>query len=131
VRPRPVLSTVLLLDDDPVFSGVLACVLEDEGYTVLRRTAAEAVVAELNAGLRPALIIVDHLLRGGMTGTAFAFSCAGQVDLAGIPLVMVSGLTPDPEVATSAPVNVRAFLRKPFHADDILRVVNSLSPAGV
>lgn len=64
-------ETLVLVDDDPMFTDALSLNLEGDGYTVVNHIDPKAALAALTAGEPPAaaLLIVDWQMPG-MTGAA-------------------------------------------------------------
>jgi CheY-like chemotaxis protein len=119
---------VLVVEDDSSIRTVLVDLLQDNGYAVTTATdGAEALVAMRQR--LPDLILLDLMLPR-MSGWRFLEVRAGQHDLAGVPVLVLSasgaqGSTQAEEVG--APV----FLAKPFVADELLKTVKRLSDAPV
>ncbi len=110
---------ILVVEDDADLLTVLVTVLEEAGY----RVSAASRRAEARALLRKGgvdLIVADSLLRGG-NGDDIA-KAAGRRRL---PIVMISG---EPDRIERLSLGPAPFLRKPFHAADLLRLVAQLLP---
>lgn len=111
-RPR----TVLLVDDEALITDIVATRLRDAGLEVtVRRNGLEAM--EVMSKSRPDLVITDVRMpfMGGMELIAMLASNASTHS---IPVILLTaggdGLDP------AAAPNVRATVRKPFAADEIV-----------
>jgi len=112
-RPRP----ILVVDDDTAIRDSTSQILTDSGFRVVEaRDGAEALRA-IDVE-QPALIVLDVQMPG-IDGPAFAREL--QTRLRRVPLVILTGV-PDPKREADR-CNAEAFLRKPFDADELVRVV--------
>jgi CheY-like chemotaxis protein/two-component sensor histidine kinase len=62
--PRPGAGSVLLVDDEDVVRESTASILIDLSYAVQEAASAEEALHLLDAGLRPDLLVTDHLMPG-------------------------------------------------------------------
>jgi len=116
-RPRP----ILIVDDDQAILEVERAVLTDEGFSVREaHNGAEALVA-LEAD-PPAMIVLDVQMPG-IDGPTFAREL--RTRLRHVPLVILTAAA-DPRREADR-CNAEAYLRKPFHAADLLRLVRRFS----
>jgi PAS domain S-box-containing protein len=118
-------ETILLVEDDDMFRGLLRQVLESQGYQVLAAenpAAALEIAAAHGDDIR--LLLSDMIMPGG-TG----------VDLAGklgplhpaMRVVLMSGYTDDALASRAADAtHADAFLEKPFATQDLLRRIREL-----
>lgn len=112
------LGTIVVVDDEADVSRYLSAALEDEGFTVhVGSDAGEGL--ELIRRIGPALICLD-LVMPGRTGLSLYREVRDIPELAGIPIVVVTGLAPndarqrlglsDPDAYIEKPVDIPAFL---------------------
>jgi CheY-like chemotaxis protein len=114
------MTTILVVDDEPLIRDVLVTVLRDAGYAVV--TADDGLAAlELVQQQAPALVLMDVMMPrmdGRMAFRAMRDHAPGN----GLPIVLMSAMAEpadlDPEIA--------AFLRKPVDLDDLLALVARL-----
>lgn len=116
---RPLVQTVLVVDDEFGIAEVLAEVLGDAGYDVVTaihgRQALERVVAR-----RPDLILLDFMMPV-MNGPATLAALAADPGHRTIPVILMSSL---PETAVAAQTRgYAAFLRKPFKVAAMLETI--------
>ena len=118
--PRP---HILVVDDDPALLENIAECLAGEGFEVsVARDGAGALI-RLAALPRPALVIVDQLMPG-MTGTELVARIRREPSLAGVRLVLVSGLPPSRSTDWAD-----AVLEKPFGVEQLIGTVRAQLPA--
>ena len=112
---------ILIVDDDLSILEVERAVLVEEGFRVTEaRNGAEALVA-LEAD-PPAMIVLDVQMPG-IDGPTFAREL--RTRLRHVPLVILTAAA-DPKHEADR-CNAEAYLRKPFHADDLMRLVRRFS----
>jgi CheY-like chemotaxis protein len=100
------LGTALLVDDEELVRMSTADMLMDLGYEVVEANSAEEALSLISGGLRPDLLITDHLMPG-MTGVELARSIrSSRPDL---PVLIVSGYAEAEGIAPEIP-----RLTKPF-----------------
>lgn len=111
------IARILVADDEPPIVEILATVLEDEGYTVLRAYDGAAALAAVERE-RPALIISDVMMPR-MSGLELA-ERVREAD-ADLPIVLISAVPP-PSVALAH----TTVLTKPFDIEAIVDLVARL-----
>jgi signal transduction histidine kinase/CheY-like chemotaxis protein len=105
-------GTALLVDDEDFIRISIAEMLTDLGFDVREAASAEAALRAIEGGLRPDLLITDHLMPG-MTGVELAYAVkAWQPN---IEILIVSGFA---EVDGIDPALPR--LTKPFVQSDLI-----------
>lgn len=119
-------SPVLIVDDDTDLRRALTELLEEEGYAVVGAADGRDALAKLQAGLRPALILLD-LMMPGMNGWDFRKAQLDDPELRALSVVVVTASGSDPATirAQLGPVEL---LAKPIHPNDLLDVVGRLAP---
>ncbi len=115
------MRTVLVVDDDQVFSRLLRTILELEGYQVAAVTCREDVVPAVHQA-RPALVLMDvHVSRGDTLGVLRELRA--DETLKTMPVVMTSGMDRSDECLAAG---ADAFLLKPFRPSEALTVIAHL-----
>lgn len=116
--PRP----LLLVENSPDVRHALLDWLLLQGYAV--HTAINGIDAldKLRAGLRPCLILI-HLHTPGMNGFEFRKRQLADRQVAGIPVVVYSGLY-DPRMAAKL-LNAAAYLCTPFDTAALGKVIEA------
>ncbi|MCG2645674.1 MULTISPECIES: PAS domain S-box protein [Bradyrhizobium] len=113
------LGTALLVDDEPLVRAAAADMLMDLGYAVLEAGSAEEAIRLIGGGVKPQLLITDHLMTG-MNGTDLARLVRSE--LPGTLVLVVSGYAESEGVAPDLP-----RLVKPFGINDLAAKLASLS----
>lgn len=113
---------VLVVEDrDDVRLG-LAELLELNGFRVADAATAEQAIASLVAQPTSfALLLLDLLLPGAMSGFDLRVRQLADPALAAIPTVVLSAT--DQSAGVRADLRPAAWLDKPFYCDDLLNVV--------
>jgi CheY-like chemotaxis protein len=120
VTPAPAIGTALLVDDEELVRMSTADMLTDLGYKVVEAASAEEALTLLNRGLRPDLLVTDHLMPG-MNGTDLARSVRSARP--NIQVLVVSGYAETDGIAPDLP-----RLTKPFRNADLAASLAALQP---
>jgi len=112
-------GVVLLVDDEELVRASTADMLRDLGYTVLEANSAKAALQRLDDGLRPDVLVTDHLMPG-KTGPELARDV--QQRLPYIHVLIISGFAELDAVEADL---VR--LTKPFRQADLARKLAELA----
>jgi CheY-like chemotaxis protein/two-component sensor histidine kinase len=113
-------GTALLVDDEALVRATTADMLADMGYTVVEAPSAEAAMKLMAGGLRPDILITDHLMPG-MNGTDLAY--AAREKRPDQPVLIVSGYAEDAALPPDLP-----RLTKPFRRSDLAAAIAAMSP---
>jgi PAS domain S-box-containing protein len=117
-EPVSIAGTALLVDDEELVRTSTADMLGELGYTVVEAGSAEEALQRVQAGLRPDVLVTDHLMPG-MSGTELAHELHTVIPR--LPVLVISGYT---EVADLAPELPR--LTKPFRNADLAASLGAL-----
>ena len=115
------MSTIVVVDDDPTFCGLLKTVFELEGYQVVLVPRPDDVVPEVRR-VKPSLVLMDvHSGHGDTLGVLRELQADETLKM--VPLVMTSGMDRSAEcMAAGADV----FILKPFRPSKLMAVVAEL-----
>jgi CheY-like chemotaxis protein len=113
------IGTALLVDDEDVVRASTADMLAEFGYIVVEAASAEEALKLVDRGLRPNLLVTDHLMPG-MSGTELARRF--QDSRPGMKVLIVSGYAEAEGVAPDLP-----RLTKPFRNADLAASLSSLT----
>ncbi len=114
------MTTVLVVDDEPLIAMALEAELEDAGYGVVTAANGRQALERLAEAPRPDLVLTDMMMPV-MGGAEMLAAMAADPELAGIPVIVVSSL---PEAAVRARANgAAAILRKPYTAEEVLGAI--------
>ena len=121
-------ETILLVEDDDMFRGLLRQVLESQGYRVLTAGNPQAALEVAAAhGDEIQLLLSDMVMPGG-TGAGLAHKLGGQYPK--MKVALMSGYTDDALASREADTTTAdAFLEKPFATQDLLRLIRNLLSA--
>ena len=125
------MTTVLVVDDEPLIAMALEAALEDAGHRVVTAANGRQGLERLAEAPRPDLVLLDMMMPV-MNGPAMRAARAADPERRGIRVVVLSSL---PEEAIRARVEgVAASLLKPCTAEQVLdaiaRVLGEAHEAG-
>jgi CheY-like chemotaxis protein len=116
-------GTALLVDDEDLVRASTADMLTDLGYSVVEAPSAEEALRLIRNGVRPDLLVTDHLMPG-MNGTDLARIVRSERP--GLQVLLVSGYADAEDIAPDMP-----RLTKPFRSDELadrLAGIRKLNP---
>lgn len=118
-------GTVLLVDDDELVRISVADTLREFGFTVVEAASASGALARLGEGLRPDVLVTDHMMPG-MTGASLAR--LARRDLPNLPVLVITGYANfDRDESEGLDV-----LSKPFRQVDLgLRIAALMEREGI
>jgi CheY-like chemotaxis protein len=122
--PEPYRSRVLLVDDNRGCRDALYALLESDGYEVLAAGNGPDGLTIFRQSTRPVELLVTDYDMPRMSGLELARECA-RISCE-VCVLYVSGSHPDDQLGTDLQERKRAFLAKPFLADDLLRKAREL-----
>lgn len=120
------MARILIVDDEAFIRLYLEEVLADEGHEVLSAANGAEALRLLREGPRPDLILLD-LMMPVMNGWEFRGAQATEPDLAGIPVVILSGA--GDVQAEARRLGVAAFVTKPFLPANLLQAIQQAAAA--
>ncbi len=113
---------VLLVDDEEVVRLSTADMLAELGYRVVEASSAEDALSLIRRGLRPSLVVTDHLMPG-MSGTDLARAL--RAERPDLRVLVISGYAETAGIAPDLP-----RLAKPYRKDDLAVSLAELTGAG-
>jgi CheY-like chemotaxis protein len=108
---------VLVVDDDEATRSAERAVLTDVGFRVIEACDGAEAMRQIQND-PPAIIVLD-IQMPGIDGPSFALALRKR--LRHVPLVILTGVD-DPRHEADR-CNAEAFLRKPFNAPELVKVV--------
>jgi CheY-like chemotaxis protein len=118
------LQKILIVEDNPDLSDLLAISLRSEGYeTSLARNSAQGINKALCG--RPDLILTDLCLPD-MTAVDAAHELKRNPATADIPIIVLTAMTIGDWKTRALKAGVAEYLIKPISRPDLLRVVRKL-----
>jgi DNA-binding response OmpR family regulator len=118
-------NKVLLVEDDADSRAALQQMLEDEGFTVMVAADGEAGI-DMAVAFQPDVILLDLVLPH-VDGFDAAALLKQEEATSRIPLVAVTASWIGSESSRLREIGFETSLRKPFHPQDLLAVVETLS----
>jgi len=113
--------TILTIEDQADIRRLIRMTLEFEGIDVIEAgNGAEGLV--LARRHRPDLILLDVMMPG-LSGLQVSQALAADPALSHIPVLMLTALAQDGDVAAGLAAGARAYLTKPFSPMELLNVV--------
>ncbi len=110
---------ILLVEDDEGIRDTLAECLVAERYRVTPAENGAVALERVRGGLRPDLFLVD-LVMPVMGGAELLERLRADATVRGVPVVLMTGVTPAPGVNVPA---ADAVLPKPFELEALLDVI--------
>ena len=117
---------MLIVEDDSDARESLAELIRQEGYAVTSERSAEAALGQIDAGLRPKILVVDHGLPG-MSGAALLGRCQHDPRLASVRAALITGFDAGPPVIEHGLSGV-SVLRKPVEVPTLLSFLSDGGP---
>lgn len=119
----PAGSLVLVIDDDPAVRELMTRFLEGKGYRVITAEDGEKGM-ELAKEHRPAVITLDVVLPGAQNGWDVLAQLKGDVDTAGIPVIIVTFLE---EPRHGFALGAADYIVKPIAWEDLIVAVQKVT----
>jgi two-component system sensor histidine kinase/response regulator len=112
---------ILVTEDDPSMLEIIAFLLEDEGYRVLKAANAEAALALLQ-NTTPDLIISD-IMMPGMSGYEFFKEIRANSAWARIPFIFLTARGQRGDIRQGMGMGADDYITKPFEPEELLDAV--------
>jgi CheY-like chemotaxis protein len=123
------MTTVLVVDDEPLIAMALEAALEDEGYAVV--TAVNGKHALERMAENSVDVILLDMMMPVMNGPAFLRAKADEAAFNAIPVIILSSL-PEASIRERA-TGMRAIVNKPYTVREVVNtirvVLNGSAPA--
>ena len=124
------MTTVLVVDDDPVLAQLVAFRLGRLDLQVAVESDGEAGLAAARQ-LRPALVVLDWLMPR-MNGLEVCRALRADPDpvLAATPVLLLTAKAQEPDLERGFAAGASDFLTKPFHTRELISRVTAALPVG-
>jgi DNA-binding response OmpR family regulator len=119
------LKRVMIVEDDADVRGLLRRYLEHQAYACDPAASAAQCLRLLTEAPPPDLILLDHELPD-MDGKALTSMIRARAEVAGVPILLITGRKLEPEGAAALAAGVDACLYKPFSPRVLLAKVQAL-----
>ena len=114
-------GTILVVEDDSGVREITVAMLNDLGYSVLQTEAGEEAMELIAAAPQLDLLLSDVILPKGMSGRDLAENARAIKPC--LKVLFMSGYIRDAFAADRGPDPGDELLEKPFHKDDLARMV--------
>jgi CheY-like chemotaxis protein len=122
-RPRAA-RRIVIVDDDEVVTGVVACVLRGAGYPAEAVSSSEDALRI--ARERPPALLITDVRMPGIDGFDLCAMLKDHPRTRRIPVVFLSGFTGENDHTMGRLFGGAAFIDKPFSAQALLLTVGRL-----
>jgi CheY-like chemotaxis protein len=123
------MARILLVEDNALNRELTAELLELHGHDVLLAASGEEAL-KLAGELRPALILLDITLPGGMDGLAVVRQLKSQSELSAIPVVAVTAHAMKGDEQRALDGGFSGYISKPIDTRDFLARVQGFLTFG-
>ena len=113
--------TILIIDDDPVFTRMMSLILQTEGFCVRTVSDGQSGLASIGEK-RPDLILCD-ICMPDVDGYVVLEALKRERVLADIPFIFVTGMGERDDIRRGMSSGADDYLPKPFSADELLAAV--------
>ena len=116
--------TILVIEDDPMASRLVALMLGNAGYQVV--SASNGLQGlEMAQDSPPDLILLDLMLPGP-DGFDVLSQLRTEPRTASVPVIVVSSKSQHTDKQTAASIGANAYLTKPYKRAELLETIRSL-----
>lgn len=105
---------VFIVEDDPSNMAIMAVSLRQEGALVIQDPWNSDTINRIREMLPVDIILLDLMLRRGVSGYDIYAQIVDQPDLAKIPVVVVSASDPSLEMARARDLGMAGYIAKPI-----------------
>ncbi|KAF7781567.1 two-component system, NtrC family, response regulator GlrR [Pseudoalteromonas rubra] len=118
-------SSVLLVDDDPALSELLAIRLESHGFNVTLASSGHTALRQLASV--PVDVVITDLRMDHMDGLALNQKL--QTQYPGLPVIMMTAHGSIPDAVDAIEQGITAFITKPINSEELLAAIDKALPA--
>ncbi len=122
---RPLVSRVLIVEDEVNIVESLSFLLEREGFEVTSVLDGAQALSFIDEN-RPDLLILDVMLPG-VDGYEILRKIRANAKLKDMPVVMLTAKMQQHDRRTAEQIGVNAFVTKPFSNAEVVSIVKNLS----
>jgi two-component system alkaline phosphatase synthesis response regulator PhoP len=111
-------SSILVVEDDPDISNLIAHYLEKAGHEVKRLTSGTQVMAQLRAA--PADLVILDLMLPGMDGLLVCQAMRADKATAAIPVIMLTARGDEADRVAGLELGADDYVTKPFSPKELV-----------
>lgn len=115
-------AKVLVIDDEPEITDIVATFLTESGYTVVVENNSQKAVQAAKT-LKPDVILLDIMMPGA-DGYETCREIKKEPSLAQVPVIFLTGKDRNDDMGRSFKVGGDMFIKKPFSCERLLEIVN-------
>jgi CheY-like chemotaxis protein len=119
-------AKILVIDDDPICTGVLLAILGDD-YQVFSANSGSGAL-DLLSSIRPDLILLD-ITMPNINGYHVIKYLKNDLQTSHIPIVVISGLVEKSDQDFAINLGADDYLTKPILPNDIQAMLNKYIPS--
>ncbi len=117
---------IFVVEDDPVNMAVIAVALKEQGAIVAQDPWNADTLHRIKEMLPIDLILLDLMLRYGVSGYDIFDQVRQDPEVAGIPIVAVTASDPGVEMARARDRGFAGYITKPVRRHSLARMVASV-----
>ena len=121
-------SKIMIVDDSQMVRAQVGKTLMGAGFMVVEATDGSDALAQLSAGTKPALIVLDVNMPK-MGGIEFLQSLRKQSEFAAVPIVMLTTEGQPQLMQQAKALGAKGWIVKPFRPEMLIAVVQKLAPS--
>ena len=121
------MGRILVVDDNPQIARLVQFRLSREGHEVVVVHSGQGALD--SAGASPPDLIILDIMMPGMDGYEVLRTLKGHADLAGIPVILLSGLGEEHHIVQGLRSGAQDYLTKPFSPAELAVRVERLLAA--
>lgn len=119
-------SLVMICDDQPANTDLIAIMLERQGYRVAKFYDGREALTELEQGrIQPDLLLLDVMMPG-LSGFEVARQLRSNARMPYFPIVLLTGMQDEKSRAEGLEAGADEFLSKPVNRSELMTRVRSL-----
>lgn len=115
------MSTVLIVDDEPLFRGVVADILIAAGHRVLQASSVHDAISTLQIE-KPGVILTDQMMPD-LDGLSFVHRLRADREWADVRVIIVSAKSTPEDIQRARRAGANDYLVKPFSASQLRSMV--------
>ena len=115
---------IVVVDDDPMIRLAMTSLLGKEANVLTGKNSHDAL--RLMREHKPALVLMDDIMPGGVTGLSLLEDIRMDAELSRIPVVMVTASSEKENVLRGLKAGATDYITKPFVAEKLKTVVRGI-----
>ena len=121
-QPNNLETTLLVVDDSPMWRNIISSTLKKAGYKVVCAEDGKKALQQLQQNRNIKLVITDVEMPN-CSGFEFLCNCRQNPQLAKVPVMMLSSCNTDKHRQLASKLGASAYLTKPYKEKEFLETV--------